>query len=115
MKNKCLSIINESCSANRESIWAIKHFGRNLSQKNAFLAKHGLKRISDLRPHLVLEMHACEKHVGEHERGKARVLQEEKKKKKKKKRKKAKKGMETICIWIIMVLYGCMDSSLFHF
>ena len=37
MKNKCLSVINESCSANRGSIWAIKHFGKNLSQKNAFL------------------------------------------------------------------------------
>ena len=30
-------VINESCSANRGSIWAIKHFGINLSQKNAFL------------------------------------------------------------------------------
>ena len=36
-KNKCLSVINEGFSANKGSIWAIKNFGRNLSQKNAFL------------------------------------------------------------------------------
>ena len=44
-------MISKSCSANRESIWAIKHFGRNLSQKNAFLwPNKALWRISDLRP-----------------------------------------------------------------
>ena len=47
-----------------------------------------------------------QKRVGELERRKARVLQEEKKKK----RKKAKKGMENRDlygdVWISMILYG---------
>ena len=33
-------------------------------------------------------------------------LLRDEKKKKKKKRKKAKKGMETICVWICMDCYG---------
>ena len=54
----------------------------NLTQ-NWVLAKHGLKRISDLRPHLVLERHMVPKNVFESKcGGKTRVLQEEKKKKK---------------------------------
>ena len=42
---------------------------------------------------------------------------EEKKKKRKKRRKawKVEFCMETICVWITMVLYGSMDISLFHF
>ena len=53
-----------------------------------------------------------QKRIGELERGKARVLCEEKKKRRKKKRKKAKNGMEIICVWISMDLYG---YQLFHF
>ena len=79
-----------------------KAFWEKLKSKECIFSQTCLKIISDLRPHLVLEMH-MQKRVGELERGKARVFQEEKKKKK---RKKAKKGMETTFVWISMILYG---------
>ena len=82
----------------------------NLTKKWVFSQT---KRISYLRPHLVLERAHCAKNVFESKCGrKARVLQEEKKKRKKKEKRIS--GMDHYrFVWIGMDLYGllwfCMD------
>ena len=89
-----------------------------MGQIFGFLAKYGLKRISDLRPHLVLERHIVPKTFLRESVGENLGFC---KKRRRRGRRKRRRGFQVWIsmdlygfLWIVMVLYGfvnfCMDS-----